>query len=112
MLNIKIKILDKRLGGDFPLPQYETALSAGMDLRAMVDSDFVLNPGEVKMVNTGFAMHIADPDDLIDIHVVVAADLRQLIGKGNIDCTEGVLHDLGHLGGANVGNNNLALAEG
>ena len=62
MLNIKIKILDKRLGGDFPLPQYETALSAGMDLRAMVDSDFVLNPGEVKMVNTGFAMHIADPD--------------------------------------------------
>ena len=50
MLNIKIKILDKRLGGDFSLPQYETALSAGMDLRAMVDSDFVLNPGEVKMV--------------------------------------------------------------
>lgn len=48
MLNIKIKILDKRLGSDFPLPQYETALSAGMDLRAMVDSDFVLNPGEVK----------------------------------------------------------------
>lgn len=62
MLNIKIKILDKRLGSDFPLPQYETALSAGMDLRAMVDNDFVLNPGEVKMVNTGFAMHIADPN--------------------------------------------------
>ena len=43
MLNIKIKILDKRLGSEFPLPQYETTLSAGMDLRAMVDSDFVLN---------------------------------------------------------------------
>ncbi|MGN1282184.1 MAG: dUTP diphosphatase [Succinivibrio sp.] len=60
MLDIQIKILDKRLGQDYPLPQYETEHSAGMDLRAMVDEDFILNPGEVKMVNTGFAMHIAD----------------------------------------------------
>ena len=62
MLNVKIKILDPRLKSDFPLPEYQTESSAGMDLRAMVDEDFVLNPGEVRMVNTGFAMHIADPN--------------------------------------------------
>lgn len=59
-MQIKIKILDERLGRDFPLPSYETAMSAGMDLRAMEDSDFILNPGEVRLVHTGFAMHIAD----------------------------------------------------
>ena len=61
-MQIKIKILDERLGRDFPLPSYETAMSAGMDLRAMEDSDFILNPGEVCLVHTGFAMHIADPN--------------------------------------------------
>ncbi|MGN0915749.1 MAG: dUTP diphosphatase [Succinivibrio sp.] len=62
MLNVQIKILDKRLNQDFPLPSYETAMSAGMDLRAMVDEDFILKPGEVRMIKTGFAMHIADPN--------------------------------------------------
>ena len=61
-MQIKIKILDERLGRDFPLPSYETAMSAGMDLRAMEDIDFILNPGEVRLVHTGFAMHIADPN--------------------------------------------------
>ena len=61
-MQIKIKILDERLGRDFPLPSYETAMSAGMDLRAMEDSGFILNPGEVRLVHTGFAMHIADPN--------------------------------------------------
>lgn len=61
-MQIKIKILDERLGRDFPLPSYETAMSAGMDLRAMEGSDFILNPGEVRLVHTGFAMHIADPN--------------------------------------------------
>ena len=41
MLNIKVKILDKRLGKDFPLPGYETPMSAGMDLRAMEKADFI-----------------------------------------------------------------------
>ena len=62
MLNVKVKILDKRIGRDFPLPVYETIMSAGMDLRAMVDEDFILNPGEVKLVSSGLAMNIADPD--------------------------------------------------
>ncbi len=60
MLKVQLKILDKRLGSIYPLPDYETVMAAGMDLRAMEDEDFVLNPGEVRMVHAGFAMHIAD----------------------------------------------------
>ena len=57
-------------------------------------------------------MHVTDANDLIDVHVVVAADLRQLICKGDVHRTEGVLHNLGHFGGADVGDHDLTLAEG
>lgn len=60
MLNVQLKILDPRLGTKFPLPDYETVQAAGMDLRAMEKEDFILNPGEVRMVQAGFAMHIGD----------------------------------------------------
>lgn len=62
MIDVQIKILDKRLTEQFNLPEYQTPSSAGMDLRAMVEEDFVLNPGEVKMVNSGIAMYIKDPN--------------------------------------------------
>lgn len=62
MLRIQLKILDPRLGREFPLPDYATAGAAAMDLRAMTPSDFVLKPGEVKMVPAGFAIYIRDPD--------------------------------------------------
>ena len=61
MQAIQLKILDKRLGNDFPLPQYATAGSAGIDLRAMLQEPLQLAPGETKLIPTGFAMHIADP---------------------------------------------------
>ena len=61
-MKIKVKILDERLKGEFALPDYQTCMSAGMDLRAMVDEEITLNPGSVVMVNSGIAMHIADPD--------------------------------------------------
>ena len=44
--DIELKILDARLGAEFPLPDYATALSAGMDLRAMLDAPMTLTPGE------------------------------------------------------------------
>ena len=59
-LDIELKILDKRLGKDFPLPDYATPGAAGMDLRAMVEQDIVLNPNETRLIPAGFAMHIAD----------------------------------------------------
>jgi dUTP pyrophosphatase len=58
---IEFKRLDPRLGAEFPLPAYATALSAGMDLRAMLDQAIELAPGEAQLVPTGLAIHIGDP---------------------------------------------------
>lgn len=58
---IELKRLDPRLGTQFPLPEYATALSAGMDLRAMLDQPIELAPGEAQLVPTGIAIHIGDP---------------------------------------------------
>ncbi len=59
-LPVKLKILDPRLGTEYPLPSPATAGSAGVDLRAMIDSPHVMEPGEVFSVSAGFAMHIGD----------------------------------------------------
>lgn len=58
---IELKILDPRLGRDFPLPDYATAQSAGMDLRAMLDAPVTLQPGDTVLAPTGMAIHIGDP---------------------------------------------------
>jgi dUTP pyrophosphatase len=59
--DIELKILDPRLGKEFPLPDYATALSAGMDLRAMIDAPLSLAPGEARLIPSGLAVHIGDP---------------------------------------------------
>jgi dUTP pyrophosphatase len=59
--DIQLKILDARLGSDFPLPAYATAGSAGMDLRAMLDAPLELGPGETQLIPTGMAIHVEDP---------------------------------------------------
>jgi dUTP pyrophosphatase len=56
-----MKILDPRVGKDFPLPEHATAGSAGVDLRACLDEDLVLKPGQTELIPTGLAVHIADP---------------------------------------------------
>jgi len=61
MHRLQLKILDKRLGDTFPLPDYATEGSAGMDLRAMLDAPLELAPGETELIPTGIAIHIADP---------------------------------------------------
>ena len=58
---LQAKILDPRLGQEFPLPQYATPGSAGLDLRAMLKEDIVLEPGQTVLIPTGLAIHIADP---------------------------------------------------
>ncbi len=58
---IDIKILDTRIGQQFPLPTYATEGSAGLDLRVCLDESVVLNPGETTLLPTGLAIHIADP---------------------------------------------------
>ena len=59
---VELKILDTRLGADFPLPAYATEGSAGLDLRACIDEHIHVAPGETHLIPTGFAMHIADTD--------------------------------------------------
>lgn len=57
---VELKVLDARLGREFPLPEYATAQSAGMDLRAMLDAPLTLAPGEAALVPSGLAFHIGD----------------------------------------------------
>lgn len=57
---IQLKILDKRLGSEFPLPHYATQGAAGLDLRACIDKPLILNPSETQLIPTGMAIHIAD----------------------------------------------------
>ena len=58
---LKVRILDARIGGEFPLPAYATAGSAGMDLRACIDADLVLEPGKAELIPTGLAIYLEDP---------------------------------------------------
>lgn len=60
MKNIEIKILDQRLGNEFPFPDYATAGSAGIDLRACIDAPLHLKPGQTELIGSGMAVHIAD----------------------------------------------------
>lgn len=61
MTRIDYKILDSRIGVEFPLPAYATSGSAGMDLRACLDAPLTLAAGETTLIPTGLAIHIGDP---------------------------------------------------
>jgi len=60
MQKIQLKILDQRLGKEFPLPHYATDGSAGMDMRACLDAPLELAPGDTDLIPTGLAIHVAD----------------------------------------------------
>ncbi|MRH78134.1 dUTP diphosphatase [Spiribacter sp. C176] len=62
MNNIEIKILDQRLGNEFPFPDYATAGSAGIDLRACLDAPLNLQPRQTELIPSGMAVHIADAE--------------------------------------------------
>ncbi|NQZ93997.1 MAG: dUTP diphosphatase [Moritella sp.] len=61
MKKIEVKILNPRVGTEFPLPSYATPGSAGLDLRACLAQPLTVNPGETHLIPTGIAIHIADP---------------------------------------------------
>ncbi len=56
----QVKLLDKRLGNEIPLPHYGTDGSAGLDLRACLEESLTLNPGETKLIPTGMSIYIED----------------------------------------------------
>ena len=61
MNKAQVKILDPRIGNEIPLPEHATAGSAGLDLRACVDSTLTMAPGGVELIPTGIALYIEDP---------------------------------------------------
>ena len=61
MQELKVRVLDARIGSTWPLPTYATAGSAGLDLRALLDASLTLAPGATTLVPTGLAIHIDDP---------------------------------------------------
>jgi dUTP pyrophosphatase len=58
---LKVRILDPRIGRDFPLPQYATAGSAGLDLRACLEHPLMLEPGRAELLPTGLSIYVEDP---------------------------------------------------
>lgn len=61
MKQIDLKILDPRIGSQFPLPTYATTGSAGLDLRALIERPLTVKAGETVLIPTGISIHIADP---------------------------------------------------
>jgi dUTP pyrophosphatase len=58
---LQIRILDSRLGSEFPLPHYATEGSAGLDLRACLQAPLRIVPGQAELIPTGLSIHLADP---------------------------------------------------
>ncbi len=57
---IQVKVIDERIGNEFPLPQYATEGSAGLDLRACVAEPITLMPDTTELIPSGIAIHIED----------------------------------------------------
>lgn len=60
MTPVEYRILDPRIGAEFPMPAYATPGSAGMDLRACLDGPLELAPGDTQLIPTGLAIHMGD----------------------------------------------------
>lgn len=58
---IEVRLLDARYGAAWPLPEYATPASAGVDLRAALDTALTIAPRETQLVPTGLSIHIGDP---------------------------------------------------
>ena len=62
MQKIQLKILDPRIGKEIALPEYTTDGSAGMDLRAALESTTEIKPGETILIPTGLSIYVEDPN--------------------------------------------------
>lgn len=64
MNSVQVKILNPKIGTDpnFPMPTRATDGSAGIDLRACIDEPMTIKAGEAKLIGTGMAIYIADPN--------------------------------------------------
>src|SRR5690349_22123188 len=94
MQQLKVRVLDARIGTTWPLPTYATSGSAGLDLRAVIDAPLDLAPGGAALIPTGMAIHIDDPGYAAMIlprsglghkHGIVLGNLVGLIDSDNRD---------------------------
>tara|TARA_B100001996_G_scaffold314031_1_gene256553 strand:+ start:94 stop:567 length:474 start_codon:yes stop_codon:yes gene_type:complete len=58
---IDLKVLDKRIGETFEMPDYQTTGSAGIDLLACVEEKLTIKPGDTELIASGIAVYIRDP---------------------------------------------------
>ena len=59
-MKLKFKILDSRIGSNFPIPKHQTSGSAGIDLIACIDDEMILDPNESTIISSGIAIFIED----------------------------------------------------
>lgn len=81
------------------------------DQEPRVDRDAVAADARAGVEDVHARVLVGDANDLGDVHAADAADLGELVGEGDVHRAEGVLDDLGHLGGTDVCDGDLALAE-
>lgn len=81
------------------------------DQEPRVDRNAVAADARTGVEDVHTRVLVGDADDLGDVHAADAADLGELVGEGDVHRAEGVLDDLGHLGGADVSDGDLSLAE-
>ncbi|HQV80038.1 MAG TPA: dUTP diphosphatase [Agitococcus sp.] len=60
-MKLQVKVLDDRIGTEFPFPNYATVGSAGLDLRACISEPLTIEAGETKLIGTGLAIYIQNP---------------------------------------------------
>ncbi len=84
MKNIELKILNPKIGTDFPIPAYATEGSAGLDLRACLDKAINLAPGQTLLIPTGIAIYIGDPSIAATILPRSGLGHKQGIVLGNL----------------------------
>jgi len=58
---LQVRVLDARIGREYPLPQYATSGSGGVDLRACIDAPLELKPGDTQLIPSGIAIYLEDP---------------------------------------------------
>ena len=76
-----------------------------------IDRNAVATYARTGLKNINTRVHITDADNLVNVHVVMTANTCELIGESDVDSTESVLNDLGHLRSTNVGNYDVTLTE-
>lgn len=59
---VKMRILNPRVGTEIPLPVYATDGSAGLDLRACIDEPVEIKPGQTRLIPTGIAIYLENPN--------------------------------------------------